>query len=312
MNLQQLEYIVAVEKKRQFVKAAEECNVTQATLSAMVKKLEKELNVEIFDRSNKPVKPTAIGEKVIVQAKKILKNVSEMQHLIENEMERMNGSISIGVIPTIAPYLLPKFIPNFLEKYPEVHLQIFEIQTEEIVEKILQNELDVGILVTPLNEPQISEIPLYYEEFFAYVSRNHDLFKEKEISPKDLNINGLWLLSEGHCFREQVLNICNHDLETTNLTYESGSIEVLCRMVEKGLGYTLIPEMSYDVLLDKNKELVRKFMRPIPVREVSLVIHKSSLFSRLVEAIIEEIENVVPEHMRKIQSIKSKIEWKNH
>lgn len=208
MNLQQLEYIIAIDKYRHFVKAAEACFVTQATLSMMIKKLEEELEVKIFDRSKQPVVPTDIGEKIILQAKITLQHAQKIKELINEEQDKISGELRIGIIPTLAPYLLPLFLPSYLKNYPLVKIQISELTTEEIVQRLERNEIDAGILATPLENKILIEKPLFYEQFVVYASKEEQFRNKKYLLAEDIDVNRLWLLEEGHCLRSQVINLC--------------------------------------------------------------------------------------------------------
>jgi LysR family transcriptional regulator, hydrogen peroxide-inducible genes activator len=189
MVLQQFEYIVAVDNHRHFSKAAEACFVTQATLSMMIKKLEEELNVIIFDRSKQPVVPTDVGEKVIAQARRILGETTKLNELVSNTKGEVAGELKVGIIPTIAPYLLPLMLNEFAQAYPKVSLFIHEYTTDNIIERLKTGQLDVGILATPLKEKTIKEQPLYYEKYFLYVNNNEKGFDKQFVLPKNIDID---------------------------------------------------------------------------------------------------------------------------
>jgi len=279
MTLVQLEYIVALDSYRSFVLAAEKCFVTQPTLSMQVQKLEDTLGVKIFDRSKQPVVPTEIGSEIIEQARILL------------------GELKIGIIPTIAPYLLPRIINKFIEKYPQVKLIVWEQTTEMIIQQIKMGMIDCGILSTPLHEQSLMEIPVFYENFVAYASKSSRLFKKKSINPDDIDMEEIWVLNEGHCMREQVLNICQRRRTTKgfqHFEYNTGSVETLKRMVDQNSGATILPELALSDLSDKQLEKVR----PEPVREVSIVIQKNYLKRRMIEALRAEILEFVPKRMR--------------
>src|SRR5690606_7079159 len=202
MNLQQLEYINALDIFRNHAKAANFCNVTQPTLSMMVKKLEDELGVKIFDKAQ-PLKPTSSGEIIIARARLILQEIKNLKEFISNEKDSIEGEFRLGVIPTLAPYLLPKFLNQFLEKHPGTSFTVMEMQTEEIIRLLKTNRLDVAILVTPLDDREIREIPVFYEPILLYTSENLKYFKQEKINLKSLSYENLLLLEEGHCFRGQ-------------------------------------------------------------------------------------------------------------
>ncbi|MEJ2105202.1 MAG: LysR substrate-binding domain-containing protein, partial [Ignavibacteriaceae bacterium] len=209
MTLVQLYYIVAVDNFRHFAKAAEYCFVTQPTLSMQIHKLEEELGVLIFDRSKQPIIPTDIGSKIIRQARVILQESERLQGIIDDETGAFTGTLKIGIIPTVAPYLLPLFLKSFVQKYPKIELVIDEITTDEIVNGIHKDLVDVGILALPINQADIIERSLYFEPFVAYVSKTNSLYLKDKISIDDLSRDDLLLLKEGHCLREQTLKICS-------------------------------------------------------------------------------------------------------
>src|SRR3970040_934371 len=246
MNLHQLEYIIAVDTHRHFAKAAEKSFVTQATLSMMIKKLEDELEIKIFDRSRQPVIPTKEGEEFIKRAKQVIAEVGRLKDFASEIKGEITGELHIGIIPTLAPYLLPLFLKNFIKKYPQLKVFIKEMITEEIIRQLKMGEVDIGLVATPLDEPSLKEYPLFYEEFFAYSSRGEIYPDSKYLFPKDIDLKHLWLLEEGHGLRNQVLNFCElkkKEIETENLHYEAGSIETLINLVDKYEGVTIVPHL---------------------------------------------------------------------
>jgi LysR family hydrogen peroxide-inducible transcriptional activator len=300
MTLVQLEYIVAVDTYRSFVGAAEKCFVTQPTLSMQVQKLEEMLNVKIFDRSKQPVVPTEIGSQIIAQSRIILQESLKIKEIINSQQQDIVGELRIGIIPTVAPYLLPQVISGMMEKYPELKLLIWEYTTDDIIHHLKTGVLDCGILATPLGDPNTDELPLYYESFVTYLSKNSKLFKKKNIDPDDLEEENIWLLNEGHCMRSQVLNICRttKDNRLQGLTYNTGSVETLIRMVDRNDGATLVPELALSELSNKQLTKVRTFKSPEPVREISLVTHKNFIKKRMLNAFKEEILSVIPKAMK--------------
>ena len=296
MNLQQLEYIVAVDTHRHFEKAAEQCFVTQATLSMMIKKLEQELDVVIFDRSRQPVIPTEIGRTLVEQARVVLKELQQFQLLSKEAKSGTAGELRIGVIPTIAPYLLPLFLTGFLKKFPAVRLRIVEQTTEHLLQLLASDKLDVAIMATPLTEKGFSEKHLFYEEFKVYVSEENKSLKKKYIMAEDIDINKLWLLEEGHCLRSQVLNLCEIQKQQAiihHLDYETGSIESLLKITEMNGGITIVPELATIHFDKKEKEKLRHFKAPVPVREISLVTYRHFVKRKLLEVLETEILSVI-------------------
>lgn len=298
MTIQQLEYILAIDKYRHFGHAAEACFVTQPTLSAQVNKLEKELDVLIFDRSKMPVIPTEIGIQLIEQAKRVVAESKGIYETIAQLKGNIGGMIKIGVIPTLAPYLLHLFVGNFLEKYPNVQLQVEEVITEEVVKKLKNDELDLGIVSTPLNEAGILEKPLFYEKFYAYFSKGHPLLGKKSIEADELLNCDLWVLQQGHCLRDQVLSICDQTRsQRLNFHYESGSLEGLKNMVDRYKGVTLLPELATLNMNPEEQSRLRPFSEDQPHREVSIVLTRTFLKKKLVELLYQEIIAAIPEPM---------------
>jgi LysR family hydrogen peroxide-inducible transcriptional activator len=300
MTLVQLEYIVAVDTYRSFVGAAEKCFVTQPTLSMQVQKLEEMLNVKLFDRSRQPIVPTEIGAQIIEQARLVLQESQKIREIISNQQQDVTGELRVGIIPTVAPYLLPRVIAAMMEKYPDLKLLIWEYTTEDIIHHLKTGVLDCGILATPLADNTIEELPLYYENFVTYISKNSKLYKKKAIDADDLEDENIWLLNEGHCMRSQVLNICRSTKHSRlqGLTYNTGSVETLIRMVDMNNGATLLPELALEELSHKQMSKVRYFKSPEPVREISLITHKNFIKKRMLNALKEEILNIIPKSMK--------------
>jgi LysR family hydrogen peroxide-inducible transcriptional activator len=288
MNLQQLEYIVAVDNHRHFVQAADHCHVTQPTLSMMIRKLEDELGIKIFDRTKQPIVPTTIGRQIIDQAKAVILEAGRLHEIAKDFNGSLVGDLKVGVIPTIAPYLLPHIIQPFIEAYPEIRLYISEMITERIITDVKSGHLDVGIVASSSEDNTLQEVPLYKEKFFAYVSHQTDLFKKSYILPSDINPNELWLLEEGHCFRTQIQKLC--ELSRTSdfgnsFNYRSGSIETLMRMVDKNGGITILPELAVNELSEERKQYVREFQLPEPTREICMVVNREQVKTRLTNAL---------------------------
>lgn len=300
MTIVQLEYIVAVDTYRSFGTAAEKCFITQPTMSMQVQKLEEDLGVILFDRSKQPVIPTEIGVEVIEQARIILKESSKIKELIRNRKGKVEGELKIGIIPTMAPYLMPKVIAAFMDKYPLVQLLIWEYTTDQIIHELKNGLLDCGILSTPVEDKSLQENPLFYESFVAYLSKSSPLNKKKNLAPKDINISDLWLLNEGHCMRNQILNICNREKpsDLRPFEYNTDSVESLKRMVDTNNGITLIPELSMSDFSVKQLDRVRYFKSPEPSREISIVTHRNFLKKKLISTLEQEIMAVVPKRMQ--------------
>lgn len=306
MTITQLEYIIAVDTYRHFAKAADECFVTQPTLSMQIQKLEESLDVKIFDRSKQPVIPTEVGEEIIRQARKIVQEAKHIHQLVKDRKGILQGELRIGIIPTLAPYLLPMFLQPFLKKYPDINIKVKEMTTDVIIDQLKKGRIDAGVLVTPLQEKSLKEYPLFYEELVAYVSKKNAIFKKTYVLPDDINVEDLWLLEEGHCFRSQIVNLCElkkHSKEFHKFEYEAGSVETLRKMVEISNGVTIIPELATLDLTSKQMGLIRHFKSPAPVREVSIVTVRDYLKKRLIDVLKNEILDILPE---KVLSNKSK------
>ncbi len=302
MTLIQLEYIIALDTYRHFVSASEKCFVTQPTLSMQIQKLEEELGVKIFDRTKQPVIPTEIGASIIAQARVALREANMITDLINNQKDKMTGELRVGIIPTLAPYLLPPLFQQMREKYPQLNLVIKETITEEVIHELKNNRLDCGIVVTPLNDASIKEDILFYEELFVYVSRKNALYDKKYVLANEIDPNQLWLLEEGHCFRSQVLNLCElRKYSDQHFKYETGNIETLKRMVDKSDGITILPELAVMEFNNTQMKFVKKLKEPSPAREVSLVTHRDHLKTKLIKTLREEILTIVPKPMQKLQ-----------
>ncbi|HHP7242205.1 MAG TPA: LysR substrate-binding domain-containing protein [Cyclobacteriaceae bacterium] len=303
MTLQQLEYIIALDEHRHYVTAAERCFVSQPNLTMQVKRLEEEIGVRIFNRDKKPLLPTEIGKEVILRARQILLEVRQLKEFVNHEKESIEGEFTIGIIPTLAPYLLPLFLPFFIKEHPRIHLKIQELQTSQIISQLENGIIDIGILVTPLNHATVKEIPLFYEPFLLYLPENHSFLKKDRIMAKDLQPRELLVLEEGHCFREQTLSICNPSKNPCALGFDylSGSIEALKNLVKKSVGYTLVPELS--VINELNSIQIKRFVRPEPVREVSIVVPNSYIKESVINRMKEVVQKVVPGKFLEKQSI---------
>ncbi len=297
VTLTQLEYIVAVDTYRHFGKAAENCFITQPTLSMQIKKLEEDLEIIIFDRSKQPLIPTDVGVRIIEQARIVLKESEEITNIVKEHKNQVSGMLRIGIIPTLAPYLLPIFIGNYKKKYPNIFIKVTEATTENIEELLGKDLIDVGILVTPLNQEKIIEKPIFYEEMLIYANKGHALHFQKEILVKDIATPEIWLLSDGHCFRDQVINLCSYvGTEDSGLPFhfEAGSLETLMNIVDREGGITLIPELAEATMSEKRKSNVRRFSNMTPLREVSLVYSRHFAKHKLINLLWREIKESIP------------------
>lgn len=305
MTFVQLEYIVAVDTHRHFAKAAAKCFVTQPTLSMQIQKLENELGLKLFDRSKQPVIPTAAGQAIIAQARKILGEKALIDEIVQHKKEVVAGELRLGIIPTLAPYLLPLFVQSFTQRYPQVKLIVSELITDVLLTRLQEGSIDVAMLVTPLNQPGFTEELLFYEELVAYVSRKNKAFKKNYVLAKDIDPEKLWLLQEGHCFRSQIINLCELQKASeggAHFEYEAGSLETLCRMVDLNDGITILPELATLHMNNKEGQFIRFFNKPAPMREVSLVTHRNYVKRRLVEVLRQQVLQAVPDKIKKNKS----------
>lgn len=314
LTITQLEYLLAVDKFRHFKKAAIFCHVSQPTLSMQLAKLEDELGVILFDRTKSPILPTLEGIPLIEQAKKVLKEYKRIFGLLDQENLKTQGDFTLGIIPTLAPYLLPLFVQQFSQNYPLVKLTVKELQTEEIINQIDSEELDAGLLVTPLSIDSLIERVLYYEPFYLYFSPDHPFLKFTKIKEDSLDTKDLWLLSEGHCFRNQVLNICsqrkrlnNSENARSNLIYESGSLETLKNLVNHSNGYTFLPHMAVSLLSNSEKKMIREFSGRPPTREVSIVYGRPFLKEKIIDSLEKEILSCLPREIKSLKTQKVEI-----
>ncbi len=304
MTLTQLEYILAVNKFRHFGKAARSCFVTQPTLSMQLQKLEDELGVVIFDRSKSPILATSEGERIIDQARVIIREEKRLLDLVQQSKDELAGEFRLAVIPTLSTYILPLFLQDFVDKHPKLNLIIEESKTEEIVGMLAEDEMDAGLLVTPLNDDALIERVLFYEPFYLFVAPEHPLAKRKKIREDDLDLKEIWLLNKGNCFRDQVLNICSESKEEKevggSIRFESGNLETLKNMVLTSSGYTVLPHLAVSQLSAQRRKLVREFHPPVPTREVSLVYARSVLKERVIDALEETILKRLPRALEAI------------
>ena len=302
-SLTQLEYILAVHKFGHFAKAAEACHVTQPTLSMQIQKLEEDLGVVIFDRSKKPILLTQIGKKLVEQMQIILFEAKKIENIIQQDKKgTRQGSLKVGVIPTVAPYLLPRLLPVCEDMLGEMELTIQELQTDQIFTALDGDEIDVGILATPSQKANMFEFPLYYEPFYVLCKESHEYADQKRIKYQNLSLKDVWLLEEGHCLRNQVLDLCTikkERKEGRRYKFESGSLETLKNLVNLYGGYTLLPHLATEQI--GNQSRVIPFERPIPAREIGLVHRREHYKHDLIEALGEAILKCIPEDLRRIR-----------
>lgn len=302
MTITQLEYVVAVATYKSFVSAAEKCFVTQPTLSMQIQKLEDELGIRLFDRNKHPIAITEMGAAIVEQAKSILSECNKIQELIQDQQESLSGRFKLAVIPTVAPYILPTLLEQYATKNPGVQLYVKEMETNQIIKALRNNEIDAGLVSTPLEENGIKEYPLFYEPFVGYFSEGEPALKKRLIIPSDIELERIWMLNEGHCMRNQIINLCSDQVQKLQADrkyrYESSNVETLRKMVDKNGGMTVLPELATVEFYEDQMERIRYFEEVEPVREVSLVTNDYFVRKRLLQSLMDEILEMLPEKMR--------------
>jgi len=302
MTITQLEYVVAVATYKSFVAAAEKSFVTQPTLSMQIHKLEEELNVKIFDRNKHPIATTEAGEEIVRQAKIVLAESSKIQEIIQQRLGVVAGTFRLAIIPTIAPYILPQLLEEHTRLHPDLKLVVTEMQTQEIIRKLKDDELDCALLSTPLEDPHIKEYPLFYEPLVAYFGKAEAALKKRMVKPEDIDLSRIWMLNEGNCLRNQVLNLCSRHVEQLQekrpYRYESGNVETLRKMVDRNGGVTILPELATFEFPEEQIEQVRYFEDPQPAREIALVTNDHFVRLSVLQTLMDEILKIVPESIR--------------
>lgn len=294
MNIQQLQYVVAIDEQRHFQKAAAARFVTPATLSIMLKKLEEELDTTIFDRSKHPIVPTEMGKIVIENARTILSAVDKMQYEVKYATtdDEIQGELRIGIIPTLAPYLLHLFIPGMTAKYPKLKLQLKELRTQQITDYLRKDKIDVGLIALQQETNEFKTRALFRERLLVFAPEPQAKLKSNYILSDDIDLSKLWLLEEEHCLRSQVMNLCS--LKKTNsdskhLTFDAGSIETLVNLVEMTNGITIIPELAVLAFTPERKAAVKYFAEPEPAREIGMITYRHFVKEKLLNTLEKEI-----------------------
>ena len=295
MTITQLHYVLAVAEFRNFTKASEKVFVTQPTLSMQVQKFEEELGIKIFDRTKKPIHLTEVGQKIVTQARNIVNESIRINDIIDQQKGFIGGEFKLGIISTVMPTLLPMFLNNFINKYPKVKLRIEEYHTQEIIDHLRDGSLDAAIAGTPLEEDDIVEKTLYYEPFVGYVPKHHPLHEKKQLQKDDIVPEDVLLLEDGHCFKNNVLNLCKSDLSISESKFnlESGSFETLTKLSDEGLGITLLPYLHSLNIQGEATTNIKQFEKPQPAREISMIYHKSELKIHIINALNDLILSIV-------------------
>jgi LysR family hydrogen peroxide-inducible transcriptional activator len=297
MTLAQLQYFVALDTHRHFGDAAVACDVTQPTLSGQLQRLEEELGVQLIDRSRQPVVPTGAGERVVEEARAVLAARDRLTSVASEMQDRVTGTLRLGMLPTLSPYLLPLLLPVLETAHPEVSLILREWPTHEILDALQTDTLDGALIATDETGPDLRDRVLFTEPFVGYVAPSHRLADRDQLTPADLSIEDLWLLSEGHCFRDQVLHVCGRSPSVPQAAaqFESGSLETLVRLVRNSGGMTLLPRLATHHMPETEQSaFVIPFADPAPTRDVRLVTRRRHK-QRLVDAVVETIHDTLPD-----------------
>lgn len=292
MTLQQLRYIVSIDKYRHFGKAAESCGLTQSTLSLMVKKIEEELDVRLFDRDAHPVAPTEVGRKVIDQAKVVLYNADQIVEITRSEKENLSGPLNLALISTVAPVLVPGLFKHIGERHPSISLRTEEMLSETIKDKLRKAEIDMGLLAGPVNEPDLLEIPLYHERFLAYVSPDNPAYAQENIRTETLLKQPIWIIRDG--LRQQDPSDMTEGNFTFERFFEGGRVGILIQVVNNNGGITIVPETHSNFILYCQQGCLRPIVDPVPERTISLVIRTDYIHEAMLNAVVDAVRNIIP------------------
>lgn len=303
MTLQQLEYILALNEHGNFTKAAEACGVTQPTLSTMIQRLEQELAVPLFDRIKQPIEPTDIGRSVIRQARTILGEASKVKEIIDEASQSITGSFTMSFLPTISPFLVPLVLPKMVETFSEAQVNIKEAKTSDTLNALINREIDLAVIATEPEHHMLQSTLLYYEEFIGYVPKGPKYWDNRILHSSDINAEDLWLLDEGHCFRDQLIRFCKlKDEAKHHLSYSKGSLFGFMHLVEKGFGLTIIPHLAVHYLSEEQKQHCRSFAVPRPTRGIYLVWNNDFVRHSIIKKVTEIIQSAVPKEMLELGS----------
>lgn len=296
MTLQQMEYIVAVDKYRHFAKAAESCGIAQSTLSSMIQKLELELDVTIFDRNSHPVKPTAVGREILSRARKLLFNAAQVRELVAMRKGESIGAVSLGIVSTVAPYLLPKMLKFLSGNYPDIRVHVEEGRVSALVSQLERGDIDVALMATPVGNGELLEIPVYRERLLAYIAPEEPLYRQEVLQVGNLPAESVWMLREGYCPNNGVFPFCERR-GSDQAVYEAGSVETLIKIVDENGGYAIIPELHAPLLKESQQRNVRALCDPEPTREIALVVHRNFVRERLLNVLAEAVKTIIPSEM---------------
>lgn len=296
MNLRDLKYLVAVADARHFGRAAAACHVSQPTLSAQIKKLEKYLGVELIERKPRGVELTEVGHELVERARRVIKDSDEIVHLARDLRDPLAGNLSVAFIPTVGPYLLPLFAKKARKQLPKLRLMLYEYQTAPLLERLRKGDIDMGICALPVAENWVESRELYREDFVAAVPPQHELAHKSSVKVSDLSGESLLLLEDGHCLRDQALDVCSRIDVNENEDFRATSLETLRHMVAAGWGVTLLPKLAASGPFTTGQGLVVKpFAKPAPHRVIGAVWRKSSTRTKAIQALSSVIASCVKE-----------------
>ena len=296
MNLRDLRYLVALADTCHFGRAAERCFVSQPTLSAQIKKLEDYLGVKLIERQPRRVALTEAGTRIVPIARRILQDSDQLVTQAKDDREPLSGRLKVALIPTIGPYLLPLVTRKLRKELPKLQLLLYEYQTEPLLEKLRNGAIDFGVLALPVALDGLDCEELYHEDFVLATPTSHPIAKKTSVKPDDLSGENLLLLEDGHCLRDQALEVCSRVDVRENVDYRATSLETLRQMVAAGVGVTLLPELATRGPFGSGQGLaVKTFARPVPSRTVGAVWRKSSTRTEAIRAVCRVIRNVMSE-----------------
>jgi len=299
MNLRAVHYLVTLADLRHFSKAAEVCHVSQPTLSTQIRKLEDELDVQLVERSPRRVMLTEVGEEIVERARAMLSEADAIRAIARRSKDPHSGTVRIGIFPTLAPYFLPHVVPEIRRRFPRLTLRLYEEKTEDVIEMLRQGRLDAGLLALPIEAEQLTTRALFEEPFMLAVPESHALSSKATITLEDLEQEELLLLEDGHCLREQALEVCHLAGAHEKLDFHATSMETLRQMVAAGTGITLMPVMAVKPPVAHTDNLVtRPFSQPGPKRTIGLVWRKSTALGPFLEELAEIFSGIDPELLK--------------
>ena len=301
-TLTQLRYLLAVHERGHFGRAAEDVGVSQPTLSAQIQRAEEELGVQILDRGAKPIGPTEKGRVLLPMAEEVVAAYDRMVRAAQSELGAVAGDLSLGVIPTLAPYVLPWFLRRFADTFPQVDLTIYERTTQGILDDLERRRLDVGLVALPLQEARMVERPIFDDPFYVYAHAEDPILTLDEVDPSELDPERVWLLEDGHCLRHQALSLCRRVEgcpRFDHLRFEAASLETLRRLVDTTSGLTLVPEtFARELPKDVRRRQTRPFRDPAPMRRVGLVHPRSTSKTDILDALEATLRKALPRPFR--------------